>query len=298
MKKEEQGKILLYKKEDGTTVVDIKFDWETIWLNQKQMANLFDVDRTVITRHINNIIKKWEIAEKSNVQKMHFSHSDKPIKIYNLDFVLAVWYRVNTKNGIKFRKWSTKILKEYLIKWYVLNQKRLNEIELDDFEKAINLIKKNIKNNSLEQKEIKGMLSLITEYAHSWIILQKYDEGSLSLKNLNYTKTKHLEYEYAMNSIEEMKKDLLPKGEVSEMFGIERNTWLKDILVQIYQSFDWKELYPSIEEKASALIYFIIKNHPFVDGNKKIGAFLLLVFLAYNNYLYFKNWKKELTMTH
>ena len=117
--------IVLYKAPDGTSAIDVKFEWETVWLNQIQLSELFDVDRTVITRHINNIIKHREIEEKSNVQKMHFTHSDKPIKFYNLDFILAVWYRVNAKKGIEFRKRSSQILKDHIIKWYTLNQKRL-----------------------------------------------------------------------------------------------------------------------------------------------------------------------------
>lgn len=284
--------IVLYKKPDGTSAIDVRFDWDTIWLNQNQIANLFDVDRTVVTRHINNIIKNGEIDEKSNVQNLHFTHSDRPIKFYNLDFILAVWYRVNTKNGVAFRKRSNEILKQHLLKWYTINQKRLWETGLDEFEKAVLLIKKNIENNTLEDKEIKGMLSLITNYAHSRILLQKYDEWSLALDNLDITKAQKFTYEEALSAINDMRNEFLPKKEVSEMFGIERNDWLKWIIDQIYQSFDWIELYPSIQEKAAALMYFTIKNHPFSDWNKKIWAFLLLVFLWKNKLLYRDDWSK------
>jgi prophage maintenance system killer protein len=156
------------------------------------------------------------------------------------------------------------------------------------------LIKKNIENNVLDDKEIKWMLSLVTNYAHSWIILQKYDEWSLSLENMKIMKTSKLEYKDALKAIDEMKNQLLPKWEVSEMFGIEKNDGLKWVLNQIYQTFDGVELYPSIQEKAAALIYFVIKNHSFADGNKKIWAFLLLVFLAQNSYLYRANWSKRI----
>lgn len=284
--------IVLYKKPDGTSAIDVRFDWDTIWLNQNQIANLFDVDRTVVTRHINNIIKNGEIDEKSNVQNLHFTHSDRPIKFYNLDFILAVWYRVNTKNGVAFRKRSNEILKQHLLKWYTINQKRLWETGLDEFEKAVLLIKKNIENNTLEDKEIKGMLSLITNYAHSRILLQKYDEWSLALDNLDIKKAQKFTYEEALSAINDMRNEFLPKKEVSEMFGVERNDWLKWIIDQIYQSFDWIELYPSIQEKAAALMYFTIKNHPFSDWNKKIWAFLLLVFLWKNKLLYRDDWSK------
>lgn len=294
----EEGKktwsIVLYKAPDGTSAIDVKFEWETVWLNQIQLSELFDVDRTVITRHINNIIKHWEIEEKSNVQKMHFTHSDKPVKFYNLDFILAVWYRVNAKKWIEFRKRSSQILKDHIIKWYTLNQKRLSETGLKTFEKAIVLIKKNIENNILTDKETKGMLSLVTNYAYSWIVLQKYDEGTLSLENLNTIKTSKLKYEEAIAGINDMKKELLPKGEVSKMFGIEKNDWLKWVLNQIDQTFNKQELYPSIEEKAAALLYFTIKNHPFIDGNKKIWAFLFVFFLAKNKRLYRSNGEKRI----
>ena len=284
--------IFFYKKPDGTSAIDVRFDWDTIWLNQNQIATLYDVDRTVVTRHINNIIKNWEIDEKSNVQNLHFAHSDRPIKFYNLDFILAVWYRVNTKNGVAFRKRSNEILKQHLLKWYTINQKRLWEIGIDEFEKAVLLIKKNIENNTLEDKEIKGMLSLITNYAHSRILLQKYDEWSLALENLDIKKAEKFTYEEAISAINDMRNEFLPKKEVSEMFGIERNDWLRWIIAQIYQSFDWVELYPSIQEKAAALMYFTIKNHPFSDWNKKIWAFLLLVFLWKNQLLYRDDWSK------
>lgn len=225
---------------------------------------------------------------------MHFTHSDKPIKFYNLDFILAVWYRVNAKKGIEFRRRSSQILKDHIIKWYSLNQKRLSETGLKTFEKAIALVKKNIENNTLTDQETKGMLSLITNYAYSRIVLQKYDEWTLWLEYTHIKKTKALDYKEAITAIATMKDDLLPKKEVSQSFGVEKNNGLVWIFKQIYQTFDGQELYPSIEEKAAALLYLTIKNHPFIDGNKKIGAFLFVLFLAKNNYLYTKDWEKRI----
>jgi len=294
---ENKWEILLYKKSDWTTAIDVRLEWETIWLNQKQIAQLFDIDRSVITKHINNIIKHWEIEEKSNVQKMHFTHSDKPTKFYNLDFILAVWYRVNTKKWVEFRKRSSQVLKNHIIQWYSLNQKRLWETGLSSFEKAISLIKKNIENNILTDQETKWMLSLVTKYAYSWVILQKYDEWTLALKHTHIRKTKKMNYKETIDIINDMKNELLPKKEVSKSFWIEKNDGLSWILQQIYQTFDGKELYPSIEEKASALLYFVIRNHPFVDGNKKIWAFLFVFFLAKNKHLYRKNGNKRIEDT-
>lgn len=288
-------KILLYKNPDGTSNIDVKLDWDTVWLNAHQMSNIFDVNRPAIVKHIQNIYKTGELQEIVTCSKMEQVAKDgknRMMNFYNLDMIISVWYRVNSKNATNFRIWATSVLKNYLIKWYTINNKRLAETGINEFEKAVLLIKKNIENNKLHDQEIKGMLSLVTNYAHSRIILQKYDEGSLALENFTIIKTEKLTYSEALQAIWNMREKLLPKGEVSEMFGIEKNDGLQWVLNQVYQTFDDEELYPSIQEKAAAIIYFTIKNHPFIDGNKKIGAFLLLVFLAKNNFLYKNNWEK------
>ena len=296
---ENKGEILLYQNPDGTSAIDVKFDGETIWLNQNQLADIFDVDSDTVWYHLKNIYKSKELCkdltteEYSVVQNEGKRKVKRNIKFYNLDAIISVGYRINSKNATNFRIWATSVLKNHLIKWYSINEKRLSETGINEFEKAVLLIKKNIENNKLHDKEIKGMLSLVTNYAHSWIILQKYDEGSLALENLDIVNTTKLEYKEALNAVANMKNELLPKNEVSEMFGIEKDDWLIWVLNQVYQTFDWVELYPSIQEKAAAIIYFTIKNHPFVDGNKKIWAFLLLVFLAKNNYLYNQNGEKR-----
>ncbi len=292
--------IIIYKAKNWETEIDVKLKDETVWLNLNQIADLFGRDKSVISRHIRNIYKTQElnrdqtVAFFATVQKEWKKSVERQIEYYNLDAIISVWYRVNSKNATNFRIWATSVLKNHLVQWYSINTKRLSETGLDEFEKAVALIKKNIENNVLDNKEIKWMLNLVTNYAHSWIILQKYDEGTLSLENMKIIKTNKLEYKDALKAIDEMKKQLLPKWEVSEMFGIEKNDGLKWVLDQVYQTFDWQELYPSIQEKAASLIYFIIKNHPFADGNKKIWAFLLLVFLAQNNYLYRTNWDKRI----
>jgi len=295
---EKTWSIVLYKASDGTSVIDVNFEWETVWLNEDQMAKLFGKGKTTINEHIINIYKEWELEKNLTMTKQRKTGnsglSTKPTNYYNLDVIISVGYRVKSLNGTKFRIRATQKLKDYLIQWYVLNQKRLSETGLKTFEKAIILIKKNIENNILTDQETKGMLSLVTNYAYSWIVLQKYDEGTLSLENLNIIKTSKLKYEESMTAINDMKKELLPKDEVSKMFGIEKNAWLKWILNQINQTFDKQELYPSVEEKAAALLYFTIKNHPFVDWNKKIWAFLFVFFLAKNKCLYRSNGEKRI----
>lgn len=300
MNKKQNGEIMIYKTKDWWAKIDVRLENETIWLNQNQMADLFDVQIPAISKHLDNIYSEWELKKKWTLSKMEIVQKEwsrlvkRLVEFYNLDAIISVWYRVNSKNATNFRIWATSVLKSHLVQWYSINTKRLSETGLNEFEKAVALIKKNIENNILDDKEIKWMLSLVTNYAHSWIMLQKYDEGTLSLENMKIMKTNKLEYKDALRAIDEMKKELLPKWEVSELFWVEKNDWLKWVLDQVYQTFDWQELYPSIQEKAAALIYFVIKNHPFADGNKKIWAFLLLVFLAQNNYLYRANWSKRI----
>ena len=291
-------KIVLYKKPDWSSEISVKLDWDTIWLNQSQIADLFDVSVKTINEHLLNIYKSWELKENWTIRKNQIVQAEwkrqvkRTVNFYNLDAIISVWYRVSSKNATTFRIWATTVLKQYLITWYALNQKRIQEIWLKNFEKAVNLIKKNIETNTLRNKEIKWMLSVITEYAHSWIILQKYDEWSLNTINLSVKKAESLTYDEAMDAISSMKREFLPKKEVSEAFWEERNDWLRWILDQVYQTFDWSDLYPSIQEKAAALMYFTIKDHPFVDWNKKIWAFLLLVFLGKNKCLEKEDWSK------
>ena len=293
-----EEKIVLYKKPDWTTEINVRLDGDTIRLNQNQIAELFDVSIKTINEHLVNIYKSWELSEISTIRKNQIVQIEwkrqvkRTVNFYNLDAIISVWYRVNSKNATAFRIRATTVLKEYLIKWYALNQKRIKEVWFDRFEKAVSLIKKNIETNSLRNQEIKWMLSVITEYAHSWIILQKYDEWSLNTNNLLVKKAELLTYEEAMDAINWMKNELLPKNEVSDAFWEERNDWLKWILDQVYQTFDWQDLYPSIQEKAAALMYFTIKDHPFIDWNKKIWAFLFLIFLGKNNYLEKSDWTK------
>jgi len=293
-----EEKIVLYKKPDWTTEINVRLDGDTIRLNQNQIAQLFDVNVPAVNKHLNNIFDEWELKPNATISKMEIVQTEwkrqvkRTVNFYNLDAIISVWYRVNSKNATAFRIRATSVLKEYLINWYILNQKRIKEIWFENFEKAVALIKKNIETNSLRHKEIKWMLSVITNYAHSWIILQKYDEWTLNTNNLLNKKAEILTYDEAMDAILSMKNELLPKNEVSDAFWEERNDWLKWILDQVYQTFDWQDLYPSIQEKAAALMYFTIKDHPFIDWNKKIWAFLLLIFLGKNKCLQKSDWTK------
>ena len=279
--------IIIY--EDGTVELQATVENETVWLRQNQIAEIFNKDRTVITRHINNILKDKEVDEKSNVQKMHIANSDKSVKFYSLDIVLAVGYRTNSAKAIKFRQWATKILKDYLIKGYTLNKEKLQQEKLKELDQTIQLIKQSLQNNQLSISEAKGFVEIVSDYAKSWALLQGYDEQSLE----DVIQTKETQFvlglEEAKEAIAELKKSLIKKGEATELFGQEKAGEFKGNLLNIYQSFGGVELLSSIEAKAVNLLYYVIKGHPFNDGNKRIGAYLFILFLHKNGILYKSN---------
>jgi death-on-curing family protein len=272
------------KFKDGEIEVVTRFDGESVWLRQDEIAKLFGKDRSVITRHINNILKDNEVDEKRNVQKMHFANSDKPVKLYSLDIILAVGYRTNSKVAIKFRQWATKILKDYIVKGYSINQKKIKE-NFEEFKKEIEFLQKAIKNQNIGEIEAKGFLDIVTKYAKSWVLLNQFDENRLTLPEGKEAKF-ILDYDEAIEEIKRLKQDLMSKKEATELFGMERENSFKGIIRNIYQTFGGIDLLPSIEEKAANLFYYIVKDHPFVDGNKRIGAFMFVLFLNKNNYLY------------
>jgi len=213
------------------------------------------------------------------------------VDIYNLDMIIAIGYRINSKRATEFRIWATKILREYLLKGYIINQKRLKELktnQLDEFKQAIGLIKKTIETKQINTNESEGLLKVITEYANTWATLQQYDKDELLVVKTTKVKVA-LDYKISQEAVTKLKQELINKGEASQLFGIEREQEaLKGIIGSINQSFGGKEVYPNIEIKAAHLLYFIIKNHPFIDGNKRIGALLFIMFLARNECLFNK----------
>lgn len=272
--------------DNGSVELEIPFDGETIWLRQNEIAQLFAKDRTVVTRHINNILKDNEVEQKSNVQKMHIANSDKPVAFYSLDIILAVGYRTNSSKAINFRKWATKILKEYLIKGYSINQKKFQQKQLNELTSTMELIKNSLENKTIENDEAKGLFDIINNYAKSWSLLQSYDEDSLTSLQGTSEQRFALKYKETKQAIEQLKAELMKKGEATYLFGNERDGALDGILGNIYQTFGGDELIPSVEEKAGNLLYYIIKDHPFSDGNKRVGSFLFILFLSKNNLLY------------
>lgn len=290
--KQNKGEIIIYKSKEGKATLEVKLQKETVWLTQAQIALLFDTERSVITKHLGNIFKSGELNKKSNVQKMHIANSDKLVKFYNLDAIIAVGYRVNSKRATQFRIWATKIIRDYLLKGFAINQKRLQERGLQEFEQAIGLIKKTIESKQLTTKETDGLLKVITDYASSWLVLQKYDKGEIDIKKTTIIKY-DLSYENTKIAIDELKSNLIKKKQATEIFGLERQNSFQAIIGNLYQTFGGKKLYPSIEGKAAHLLYFVIKDHPFVDGNKRIASFLFIVFLARNKHLFKKNGERK-----
>ena len=292
-KKIQGGEIIIYRSKNGNAELEVNFKEDSVWLTQAQLALLFNIERSVVTKHLKNIFKSGELDEKSNVQKMHFANSDKPVKIYNLDTIISLGYRVNSKRATQFRIWATTVLKDHLIKGYTINQKRLQEKGFNEFEEAVALIKRTAETKALSGDESKGLLEVITTYASTWALLQKYDQESIREPKTRKAHEK-FNYDFCRRAISQMKSELIKKKEATDLFGNERGEQFKGIVGGIHQTFDKQDLYPSIEEKAAHVLYFIIKDHPFSDGNKRIGSFLFIVFLAKNNYLYRKNGEKKI----
>jgi prophage maintenance system killer protein len=286
-----ENQILIYKTETGQYAVEVLLDGDTVWLTQKQMAELFDKGRTTITEHIQNIFKEGELDEKSVCRDFRHTGTDGKeyqVKYYNLDVIISVGYRVKSLRGTQFRIWATRTLKDHLLKGYTINQKRLAETGVKELENALQFIKQASNRRQLTNDEAQGLLDIIAKYAKSWLLLKSYDEDNLPATKGQAPKFS-LTYVYALNSIKELKKTLVAKGEASNLFGNGREHGLEAILGNLEQSFGGHELYPTLEEKAAHLLYFIIKDHPFSDGNKRIGSLLFIHYLDKNNHLYKAN---------
>ncbi len=269
-----ENKIVLF--EDGEIKIDVEVMNENIWLTQKQIAELYKKDQSVISRHINNIFKSGEIDKKSNMQKMHNANSDKPVEYYDLDVILAVGYRVNSKQGIAFRRWASNVLKDYIIEGYAVNMRRL-----DLLNKTVKLIEIANRNpDSITGEQAKDILQVIVRYTKALDLLDDYDHRTLE-KIKGTIDNRQINYHECLDII----KDLRFADE-SSIFGVEREHGFESIINDIYQTFGGEDLYKSVEEKACNFLYVLVKNHPFVDGNKRIAATLFIYFLNYYGLLF------------
>lgn len=277
MKKNNQQKqLIIYQAKNGAIEFRGDFNHETIWGTQKQIAEIFNIDRSVVTKHIRNIFKDKEVSEKSNVQKTHIANSDKPVKLYNLDIVLAVGYRTNSAKAINFRKWATNTLKQHLLDGYTINKKQIGQ-NYEKFMRAVADVKALLPvDNKVKTEDI---LELIHAFASTWVSLDVYDKNTFP-KTGNNKKKVHITASELNKTLAELKKDLINKKQATSIFGQERNKNAIDgIIGNVFQSTFGKDVYPSVEEKAAHLLYFMVKNHPFLDGNKRSGALAFVWFL-------------------
>lgn len=287
----ENKQIVIYTSPKGDNKVDVVLRDETVWLTQKQMSSLFDCTVENVAFHLKNIFKSTELREKSVAKEYLATAADgKTYKVrhYNLDAIISIGYRVSSSRATQFRIWATQVLRRHILDGFTINEKLLKEskeLKLKELEKAVGLLKTAMNHNLLNQSEATGLLQVITEYANSWILLQKYDQRKLELKKKLTKKANIITYENALEYISKLKNKLITIKEATEIFGQERGEALKAILGSIHQSFGGHEIYPSLEQKAAHLLYFLIKDHPFVDGNKRTASFLFIVFLTQNKIL-------------
>jgi len=293
-----KSEIEIFTSKDGKTEIQVKLEGETVWLNQYQLEELFETNRTSIIRHISNIYKSEELrkeatsAKIAQVQKEGTRNITRQINFYNLDVIIAVGYRVNSKRGTEFRIWANKIIKDYLIKGFSLNEKRLSQQneQLNELRESVKILGDVLQYKELTADESTGLLKIISEYAYALDLIDQYDYQKLEIKETSGKEIYQLGYEEAIKQINLAKR---VHGN-SELFGQEKDESFKSSLSTIYQTYSEKDLYPSIEEKAAHLLYFITKNHSFTDGNKRIAAFLFLYFLDRNGILYDQFGKKRI----
>lgn len=284
--------VIIYKSADGVPELSVFIENETVWLTIDQMAALFNRDKSTISRHIKNIFEDRELDANSVVAKNATTATDGKIyqvEYYNLDMIISLGYRVNSKRATSFRVWATKILKDYIINGYSINNKRLQQKGLKELNETISLLKDTISNAQIELNEAKGLLDVILNYSRTWTLLQGYDEDTLKIDFVSKEAKFILDSDEAKNYIAQLKDELIKKGEATELFGREKAGEFEGILRNIYQTFGGVDLLESVEEKAANLLYYIIKGHPFNDGNKRIGAFMFILFLSKNNMLYKSN---------
>ncbi len=293
-----QSAIEIFKTEDGTTEIRVVLDNDTVWLNLNQISSLFERDKSVISRHIGNVFKEEELQKDSTVANfatVQFEGDrevERIIEYFNLDVIISVGYRIKSKRGTQFRIWANKILKDYLLEGFVLNEKKLiqqNE-KLKELQESIKILGDVLKYKALSTDESTGLLKVVSDYAYALDILDQYDYQNLKVSSTSESNDFRLTYEDAIAQIDIARKYY---GN-SSLFGNEKDDSFKSSIATIYQTFNGIDLYPSVEEKAANLLYFITKNHSFTDGNKRIAAFLFLYFMERNGVLYDESGRKRI----
>lgn len=269
--------VVIYQAKSGAIELKGDFTKETLWATQAQIADVFGVDRSVVTKHIGNILKSREVSQKSNVQKMHIASSDKPVALYSLDIILAVGYRANSARAIEFRQWATKTLRSHIVDGYTINRARISK-NYDAFLETVAEVRALLPPGM--KTDTGSILELVRLFADTWMSLDAYDKERLDLKKPTKCKVA-LTGALLAEGVAVLKDELMRKGEATELFASERNRdAIEGIVGNVMQAFVGADVYPSIESKAAHLLYFIVKNHPFVDGNKRTGAYSFVWFLS------------------
>lgn len=287
--------IIIYKSPDQQTEIQVQFNGDTVWLSQTQMATLFKQTKQNISLHINNCYKEGELQKKATVKESLTVQNEgkrtvqRKLEYYNLDVIISVGYRVKSKQGTQFRQWATQRLKDYLVKGYAINEERLKETQTQfrELKQAVALLGKVAGAKELSGNEAQGLLKVLNDFTVALDILDQYDHQTLKIRKSTSKEVFRISYKEAKKAIGGLKN----KFGGSALFGMEKDTSFKSSLDGIYQTFDSKDLYPSVEEKAAHLLYFVVKNHSFTDGNKRIAAFLFVWFLERNNLLYHQDRK-------
>ena len=288
--------IVIFQAEGATAQIEVRVDSDTIWLTQKQMAELFEKDSDTVGLHIRNIYKSGELQREATTEKNSVVQKEgdrkvrRVVQLFNLDMVLSVGYRVNSKRGTQFRIWASNILKQYLLQGYSVNEQLLSKQQekLVALTSAIKLLGRTAEKQVESLQEAAGLIKVLTDYAYALDVLDSYDHDCVVLEGVTKGRAYILEYPEAIAIIELMRDDF------GGLFGVEKDQSFKGSLAAIYQSFGENDLYPSIEEKAAHLLYFVVKNHSFSDGNKRIAAAIFLHFLRRNNLLYEINGEKSM----
>jgi len=291
-----ERQIVIFTSADGEASLEVQLDQDTVWLSQRQLADLFEKDTDTVGLHIRNIFKEGELEaeatteESSVVQKEGERQVRRKVNVYNLDVIISVGYRVKSQRGTQFRQWATSVLREHLVQGYTFNQQRLAEQnqKLMEMKQAVELLTRTLEQQQLVSDTGREILQVITDYAYALATLDRYDHGTLAVEATSGPAAFVLEYDEAIGIVQLMKTDFYG------LFGQEKDQGFKSALGAIYQTFDGEDVYPSVEEKAANLLYFVVKNHAFTDGNKRIAAAVFIFFIARNGILYREDGTKRL----
>ncbi|WP_300504531.1 virulence protein RhuM/Fic/DOC family protein [uncultured Duncaniella sp.] len=284
------SQLVIYQSQDGNLNIDVTLQNDTVWLSQNQMSELFDKDQSVIARHISNVFKEGELEKESNMQILHNTLSKyKPTQVYSLDVIISVGYRVKSKRGTQFRIWANKVLKQYLLNGYAVNE-RIASQKFDELSQLVKVLGRTIRNQEKLTDDSRSLLEVVVDYTYALDTLDRYDYQELKIEETTGKEEFHATYENAMEVI----RELHDKFGGSSLFGNEKDDSFKSSIGQIYQTFGGVDLYPSVEEKAAMLLYLVTKNHSFSDGNKRIAATLFLWFLNGNGILYNEDGTKRI----